>query len=86
MTNEPTIYILFEEANHQAAAYDGNQLIGECQYEVAEPNKWLITHTGVRPNYTGQGIARLLVEKVAEEARARNVQIIPICSYAKGIL
>ena len=43
-------------------------------------------HTGVRPAYGGQGIARRLVEKVIEEARARQIKILPLCSYASKMM
>lgn len=36
--------------------------------------------------YGGQGIARRLVEKVIEEARARQIKILPLCSYASKMM
>lgn len=80
------VRIVFEEDRHQAAAYDGDQLIGECQYDVAGTAKWIISHTGVRPAYNGHGIARRLVETVVEAARARHIRIVPLCSYARHML
>lgn len=43
-------------------------------------DKWVITHTGVREAYEGKGIARKLVLKVIEPARAKGVKILPVCS------
>ena len=80
------IRIEFEEARQLAAAYDGEKQIGECQYIVDSANRWTITHTGVRPEYGGRGIARQLVERVIEEAQARGVRIVPACSYAKRVM
>lgn len=45
------IHIAFEEAMLQATAYDGDKPIGECQYDVDSTGKWIIVHTGVRPEY-----------------------------------
>ena len=80
------IRIEFEEARQQAAAYDGEKQIGECQYIVDSAHQWTITHTGVRPEYGGRGIAKQLVERVIEEAQARGMRIVPVCSYAKRVM
>ena len=80
------IRIEFEEARQQVAAYDGEKQIGECQFIVDSTTQWTITHTGVRPEYGGRGIARQLVECVIAEAQARNVRIVPVCSYAKRVM
>ena len=80
------IRIVFEEAERQAAAYDGEKQIGECQYSVDRVGKWVIMHTGVRSEYNGRGIARQLVEKVIEAARERGVKIVPVCSYAQRMM
>ena len=80
------IRIVFEEARRQAAAYDGEKQIGECQFIVDSANRWTITHTGVRPEYGGRGIAKQLVERVIAEAQARNVRIVPVCSYTKRVI
>ena len=79
------ICIIFDEANNQSLAIFNNQGIGECQYEIKE-GKWYILHTGVRPEFGGRGIARKLVEKIVEEDKKRNIEIVPICSYAQKII
>jgi uncharacterized protein len=40
-----------------------------------------IDHTGVPPEYEGQGIAARLVNKAIEDARAEGFKITPVCSY-----
>lgn len=80
------IRIEFEEARKQATAYDGEEQIGECQFVVDSTHQWTITHTGVRAEYGGRGIAKQLVECVIAEAQARGVSIVPICSYAKRVM
>ena len=80
------IRIVFEEASQQALAYDGNKPIGECQYDVDSLGKWIIVHTGVRPEYNGRGIAKRLVESVIEAAREHGTKIIPLCSYAQHLM
>ena len=79
------ITIVFEEARNRSAAYVDGKQIGECEFRVSG-NRWVIAHTGVRTGYGGQGIAGQLVEKVIEEARARQLKIIPRCPYARKLM
>ena len=36
--------------------------------------------------YGGRGIAKSLVKEVIEQARKRNVKIVPVCSYAQKMM
>ena len=85
--NEPTeqISIVFEEDCNRSAAYINAKQIGECEISVSG-NTWTITHTGVRPEYGGRGIAKNLVLKVIEAARTKDAKIIPLCSYADKLM
>ena len=96
------IRVVFDEAGQCALAYDGDDKIGECCYEVSGAGRasdtaadsvsdpatdtWTIVHTGVAPEYEGKGIAKRLVFKVAEEAEKRKLKLIPVCSYAAKVL
>ena len=80
------IRVVFEESKQQSAAYDGDKMIGECQYSIDRTGKWVIVHTGVRPEYNGRGIAKKLVECVIEAARECGVKIVPFCSYAQRMM
>lgn len=82
---ENPVTIVFEENECRSAAYTEGKAIGECEYTGSD-QKWVITHTGVRPEFGGRGIARRLVEKVIEEARKRKVKIVPLCSYAAKLM
>lgn len=77
--------ITFELATRCSAAYIDGAQVGECEY-TEDVGVWTITHTGVRPEFGGRGIARMLVEKVIEEARARQARIRPLCSYAARMM
>lgn len=85
--NEPVeqISIVFEQDRDRSAAYINGEQIGECEISVSG-NVWTITHTGVRPEYGGRGIAKKLVLSVIEAARAENAKIIPLCSYADKLM
>lgn len=48
---------------------------------VEYPDKIDAQHTIVRPEYSGQGLAGELVNKLVSDARAADKKIIPTCSY-----
>ena len=79
------ITVVFEEKARRSAAYDGDAQVGECEFQESG-NVWMISHTGVRPEYGGRGIARELVGKVIEAARERKARIVPVCSYAQRMM
>ena len=79
------INIVFEQDNNHSAAYMDGKQIGECDISVSG-NIWTITHTGVRPEYGGRGIAKKLVLCVTEAARANKAKIVPLCSYANKVM
>lgn len=77
--------ITFDPAACRSEAYIDGAQVGECEY-IDDGGVWTITHIGVRPEFGGRGIARMLVEKVIEEARAHQVQLRPLCSYAAKMM
>ena len=79
------IRIMFEADAHRSAAYSGEILIGECDYEESEDG-WVIYHTEVDPAFSGKGIAKRLVYAVVQEAEHDKKTIIPSCSYAAKVL
>lgn len=50
-------------------------------YTPAEDGVIIATSTVVDPALRGQGIAKLLLDRLAEYARAEGVKIRPQCSY-----
>ena len=45
-----------------------------------------LVHTGVPPEWQGQGIASALTETALEYARKSNLRVIPSCPYAQDYL
>lgn len=76
--------IRYEENNHRTAAYEGQDMVGECTYYVIG-EVWAIDHTFVNSAYAGQGIAGRLVDELLNQARSKGVKVIPICSYVKSV-
>ena len=85
MNNILDIKIEFRLNEARSVALFNNNIIGECEFDIHD-GKWIITHTGVREEYNGHGIARRLVESVAMNAKENNITIVPLCSFAKKVL
>ena len=79
------IIINFNQRESRSIALNEGNIIGYCQYKE-ENNIWSITHTVVKQEFGGRGIAKRLVLSVIEEARKQNKKINPICSYAKKMM
>ena len=79
------IIINFNQRESRSVALNEGNIIGYCQYKE-ENNVWSITHTVVKQEFGGRGIAKRLVIAVIEEARKQNKKINPICSYAKKMM
>lgn len=58
---------------------DGSE--GEMTYTRRDPSTIIADHTGVPPQYRGQGIAEQLVKAAMDNARATGGKIVPVCSY-----
>ena len=58
---------------------DGTE--GEMTYFRRDDSTIIADHTGVPPQYRGQGIAEKLVATAMDDARERGQKIVPVCSY-----
>ena len=79
------ITIKYSARESRSVALFNDDIIGYCQYKE-DNNVWSITHTVVKQEFGGRGIAKRLVLAVIEEARKQNKKINPICSYAKKMM
>ncbi|WP_370738899.1 GNAT family N-acetyltransferase [Nubsella zeaxanthinifaciens] len=66
------------------AAIDGEQA-GMMTYTWAGSTKFIIDHTEVNPTFKGKGVGQQLVMKAVEFARANNLKIMPLCTFAKSV-
>lgn len=67
-------------------AYDENgRKAGEMTYTWAGDEKIIIDHTGVKPEYEGQGVGRKLILSAVEFARKAGIKIMPLCPFAKAM-
>lgn len=66
------------------ATVDGVEAEAELIYSRASPTLIIADHTGVADVFRGQGMGRLLVQRMVEDARAQGVKIIARCTYVKA--
>ncbi len=50
-----------------------------------QPQKMVIDHTEVNPDFEGQGIGRSMVMEAVEYARKNDIKILPLCPFAKSV-
>ena len=56
----------------------------EMTYRKTDKGIMIIDHTGVPDDWRGQGVGKALVQRAVEDARARKIQIVPLCPFAKA--
>ena len=66
-------------------AEENNTEAGLMTYVHAGPNKMVIDHTEVSPDFEGQGIGKSMVMAAVEFARENNIKILPLCPFAKSV-
>ena len=69
-----------ERSRYEATLGDDPTLTGLIDYRASDGTITLL-HTGVEDGYEGQGIGSRLVRGVFDDARARNLRIIPKCPF-----
>ncbi|NGZ74743.1 N-acetyltransferase [Saccharibacillus sp. VR-M41] len=61
------------------------EVIGEITYaEGPEADMWMANHTYVKPEHRGGSVAKLLLDRLVEEARMEGKMIFPVCSYVRA--
>lgn len=58
---------------------------GLMTYSWAGTDKFIIDHTEVNPDFSGQGVGRKMVMDAVDFARANHIKIIPLCPFAKSV-
>ena len=74
------------ELNEKGRFYVGeaDNMLAEIDFtRPAGKDYYVILHTGVRKELSGQGVAQQLVDRVVDKARQDGLKIVPVCPYAK---
>jgi predicted GNAT family acetyltransferase len=70
-----------EEQRYEVRA-DG-ALAGSTVYRE-RPGLIVFVHTGIEPGFEGQGLASRLVRDALDDARERELQVLPFCPFVNG--
>jgi predicted GNAT family acetyltransferase len=66
-------------------ASENNIEAGMMTYIWAGTDRFIIDHTEVKPEFRGKNVGNKLVMAAVEFARKMNVNIIPLCPFAKSV-
>ena len=58
---------------------------GRMTYTWAGPKVFIIDHTEVNPDFSGQGVGKKLVMEAVQFAREQEVKIMPLYPYAMSV-
>ncbi len=72
--------ITHEEAKNRFVIHSGDEEAGFAGYE-RDGERWVFTHTVVKPEFSGQGLAGQLVGHALDTVVAEGGTIVPVCSY-----
>lgn len=84
MTTEIRLHTDDHGEGRYALLVDGEPA-GEMDFRTVEGRR-VVTHTGIRERFEGQGLAGQLARHVLDAARAEGVQIVPLCPYLASYL
>lgn len=77
--------IQFHSTSSKGKAFIGDYdaPIAEMTFSNSKNSLWIIDHTEVNESLKGQGIGKKLLLKIVKEAREMEIEILPLCPYAK---
>ncbi len=61
---------------------ENGNVVGELVYDVPFDDRLVIKHTSISPEFGGKGLGKELIKEVVAFAKERNLEIVPVCSYA----
>lgn len=79
--------IQHRKSNHTGMFFveEDGEVVAQMVYSTPKSHKMIIEHTRVDEDIQGQNIGYELVHSSVEYARAHNIKIVPVCSFAKAI-
>ncbi len=73
-----------KRGDHRFYLQDGDTEAGEIVFSKVSDGIISIDHTRVNKEYQGQGLAGKLLNAMLDFADLENLQIVPVCEYAKA--
>lgn len=65
--------------------HEDDQLAGFSEYKFSG-SQISFTHTEVESAFSGRGLARQLVVEALEDARTKNLTVLPFCPYVRKVI
>ncbi len=66
-------------------AVSGEKEAGRMTYSWAGNDRIIIDHTEVNRDYRGKNVGKQMVMAAVDFARAKEINIIPLCPFAKSV-
>ncbi len=66
-------------------ALSGDKEAGRMTYSWAGSDRIIIDHTEVNNDFRGKSVGKQLVMAAVDFAREKNINIIPLCPFAKSV-
>ncbi|WP_139979374.1 GNAT family N-acetyltransferase [Nocardioides litoris] len=85
MSDEPEVSVSRNPAESRFEIHVDGELAGLAAYQEA-PGMLVMTHTEVRPEMEGRGLAGILVRHALDEVRAEGLKVLPTCPYVQAFL
>jgi len=73
-----------EQTSQYETTIDGQ--VAYVAYDLEDPDRIVFTHTIVPDALAGRGIAGEVVKHALADARARNLKVVPQCSYVAAYI
>lgn len=74
--------------NPQRSRYEiqlDGEVAGYLRYRL-EPGRIALLHTVIESQFEGQGLGSVLVSGALDDARARELHVLPFCGFVNGYL
>lgn len=65
-------------------AMDDERVAGAITFSKAGENRIILDHTEVDDAYKGQGVGKIILLEIIEEARKSETKILPLCPFTKA--
>ncbi|MDB5046407.1 MAG: acetyltransferase [Deinococcus sp.] len=63
----------------------GGRVVGVAEYRPAGPSL-MFTHTEIEEGHEGQGLGSTLVRAALDDARARKIDVVPMCPFVAAFI
>lgn len=58
--------------------------VSELTYSIASATLVIADHTGVADGHEGQGVGKVLLQRLLADAKAEGFKIVPLCPYVNA--